>query len=262
VRDLKELVDAARKAAARAAEHILESTPPPASEWTVKNRNDFVTDVDREAERLITEILVRRVPGSVVIGEELNPTSGVKADVVWIVDPLDGTTNFLHGYPQYAVSIGARVDGHLAVGVVQDVRRNLVYHGAAGSGAWCGERRLSVSKGTDPARALIGTGFPFKYQEEIPRFLEQLKVVLTGSSGVRRAGAAALDLADIAAGRLDGFWELSLAPWDVAAGALLVREAGGAVTTLEGSDDILAHGSIVAGAPAIHSWLKNLSRIR
>src|SRR5262249_41110058 len=141
----------------------------------------FVTDVDREAERLITEILVKRVPGSVVVGEELNPKLQVNADVVWIVDPLDGTTNFLHGYPQYAVSIGARVDGHLAVGVVQDVRRNLIYHGATGSGAWCGERRLHGSKVSDPALALIGTGFPFKHQEEIPRFLEQFKVVLSGS---------------------------------------------------------------------------------
>ena len=262
MRDLKELVDVARKAAARAAEHVLASTPPPVSEWTVKNRNDFVTEVDREAERLITEILLKRVPGSVVVGEELSPQSRASAEVVWIVDPLDGTTNFLHGYPQYAVSIGARVDGHLAVGVVQDVRRNLVYHGATGSGAWCGERRLRVSNVSDPALALIGTGFPFKHQEEIPRFLEQLKVVLTGSSGVRRAGAAALDLADVAAGRLDGFWELSLAPWDVAAGAVLVREAGGVISTLEGSDDILSQGSIVAGAPAIHSWLKLLSRIR
>ncbi|HEX4632522.1 MAG TPA: inositol monophosphatase family protein, partial [Gemmatimonadales bacterium] len=114
---------------------------------------------------------------------------------------------------------------------------------------------------SDPSRALIGTGFPFKNQEEVPRFLEQLKVVLAGSSGVRRAGAAALDLADIASGRLDGFWELSLAPWDVAAGAVLVREAGGVVSTLEGSDDILSHGSIVAGVPAVHAWLKDLARI-
>jgi len=261
VRDLNELVDAARKAAARGAEHVVTSTPPPASEWTVKNRNDFVTEVDREAERLIAEILQKRVPGSVVVGEELTPRSQAEAEVVWIVDPLDGTTNFLHGYPQYAVSIGARVDGHLAVGVVQDIRRNLVYHGATGLGAWCGERRLSVSKVSDPARALVGTGFPFKHQEEIPRFLEQLKVVLAGSSGVRRAGAAALDLADVAAGKLDGFWELSLAPWDVAAGAVLVREAGGVITTLDGSDDILSHGSIVAGTPALHAWLTTLSRI-
>jgi len=261
VRDLKELVDVARAAAARAAEHIRTSVPPPAAEWTVKNRNDFVTDVDRRGEELIAELLLQRVPGSVVVGEELTPGSVARADVVWIVDPLDGTTNFLHGYQQYAVSIGARVEGQLAVGVIHDVPRDVVYVGATGSGAWCGERRLKVSGVSDPARALIGTGFPFKHQEEIPRFLDQLKVVLAGSSGVRRAGAAALDLADVAAGRLDGFWELSLAPWDVAAGAVLVREAGGVITTLEGSDDILSHGSIVAGTPAVHSWLTTLSRI-
>jgi len=262
VRDLKELVDVAREAAARAARHIRASTPPPASEWTVKSRNDFVTDVDRGAERLISDILLSRVPGSAVVGEELTPDSGPKADVVWIVDPLDGTTNFLHGYPQYAVSIGATVAGQLVVGVVHDVPRDLVYHGALGSGAWCGERRLAVSPNTDPARALIGTGFPFKRPEEIPRFLEQLKLVLTGSSGVRRAGAAALDLADVAAGRLDAFWELSLAPWDIAAGALLIREAGGTLTTLEGSPEILSQGSIVAGNPALHSWLLNIARLR
>lgn len=188
MRDLKELVDVARVAAARAARHVRASTPPPASEWTVKSRNDFVTEVDRGAEALIAEILLSRVPGSAIVGEELTPDSQAAAEVVWIVDPLDGTTNFLHGYPQYAVSIGATVAGQLAVGVVHDVPRDLVYHGAAGSGAWCGERRLAVSLNTDPGRALIGTGFPFKKPEEIPRFLEQLKAALLGSSGVRRAG--------------------------------------------------------------------------
>ena len=261
MRDLKELVDVAREAAARAADHIRASAPPPAGEWTVKDRNDFVTEVDRGAERLIADILLSRVPGSAVVGEELTPGGSARADVVWIVDPLDGTTNFLHGYPQYAVSIGATVTGQLAVGVVHDVPRDLVYRAALGSGAWCGERRLTVSPNADPGRALIGTGFPFKRPEEIPRFLEQLKVVLAGSSGVRRAGAAALDLADVAAGRLDAFWELSLAPWDIAAGAVLIREAGGVLTTLEGSTEILGHGSIVAGNPALHSWLLNLARL-
>ena len=250
----------AQRAAAAAAEHIRASAPPPASEWTVKHRNDFVTEVDRDAEALIAGILTKEVPGSAVMGEELSPEARPSGDIVWIVDPLDGTTNFLHGYQQYAVSVGALVEGRLAVGVVHDVPRNLVYCAATGTGAWCGARRLSVSAVSEPARALIGTGFPFKHPEEIPRFLKQLQAALTESSGVRRAGAAALDLADIAAGRLDGFWELSLAPWDVAAGAVLVREAGGVMTTLEGSADILAHGSIVAGVPAIHEWLLTLSR--
>jgi len=261
VRDLKELVNIARDAAAKAAAHIRASAAPPASEWTVKNRNDFVTEVDRRTEALITDVLLARAPGSAVVGEELTPDSRTAAEVVWIVDPLDGTTNFLHGYQQYAVSIGATVSGKLAVGVVHDVPRDLVYHGWSGNGAWCGDRRLAVSANADPGRALIGTGFPFKNQDEIPRFLEQLNSVLSGSSGVRRAGAASLDLVDVAAGRLDGFWELSLAPWDVAAGGLLVREAGGVLTTLDGSQDILSHGSIVAGGPAIHRWLLNLSRI-
>jgi len=261
VRDLKELVRVARSAAAVAARFIRESSPPPVSEWTVKDRNDFVTEIDRRAEALITDVLVREIPGSAVVGEELSPDSRSGADVVWIVDPLDGTTNFLHGYPQYAVSIGGLLDGALALGVVHDVPRDVVYHGAAGAGAWCGDRRLAVSPNRDPARALVGTGFPFKRPAEIPRYLEQLRLVLTGSSGVRRAGAAALDLADVAAGRLDGFWELSLAPWDVAAGAVLIREAGGVVTTLDGSADILSHGSIVAGGPALHSWLLNLARL-
>jgi len=261
VRDLKELVRVARATAARAARHIRESAPPPPAQWTVKDRHDFVTEVDQRAEAMIAEILLGEVPGSAVVGEELTPGATDGGDVVWIVDPLDGTTNFLHEYPQYAVSVAARVAGRLAVGVVHDVPRDLVYHAAAGTGAWCGDRRLAVSSETDPGRALIGTGFPFKRPAEIPRYLRQLEVVLAGSSGVRRAGAAALDLADVAAGRLDGFWELSLAPWDVAAGAVLIREAGGLVTTLEGSAEIASHGSLVAGGPALHSWLLNLARI-
>jgi len=263
VRDLKELVRVARTAAAGAARFIRESAPPPPAQWTVKDRHDFVTDVDRRAEAMIAEVLLDAVPGSAVMGEELSPDAPAPAGdgVVWIVDPLDGTTNFLHGYPQYAVSVGARVGDELAVGVVHDVARDLVYHAARGAGAWCGDRRLAASAERDPGRALIGTGFPFKRPEEIPRYLKQLEAALASSSGVRRAGAAALDLADVAAGRLDGFWEQSLAPWDVAAGAVLVREAGGVVTTFEGSAQILAHGSIVAGGPALHSWLLNLARI-
>ncbi|HEY6809142.1 MAG TPA: inositol monophosphatase family protein [Gemmatimonadales bacterium] len=260
MRDLKELVDAARAACARAADQIRAAAPPPAAEWTEKSRHDFVTAVDRGAEAMVAELLVARVPGSVVIGEELTPGAAAPAEVAWIVDPLDGTANFLHGYPQYAVSIGCVVDGRLAAGVVHDVARDIVYHGATGSGAWAGGRRLAVSAITDPGRALVGTGFPFKGADLVDRYLPQLAAVLRGSSGVRRAGSAALDLADLAAGRFDAFWELSLAPWDVAAGVLLVREAGGVVTRLDGSDDVVGQGSIVAGNPALHRWLIELLR--
>jgi myo-inositol-1(or 4)-monophosphatase len=176
------------------------------------------------------------------------------------VDPLDGTTNFLHGYPQYAVSIGASVEGALRVGVVHDVTRDRAYWGASGLGAWEGDRRLQVSGLTEPRQALVGTGFPFKNLPLLRRYLDQFAAVMGATSGIRRAGAAALDLVDVAAGRLDCFWELTLAPWDVAAGVVLVREAGGVVTTLDGSPEVLQHGSIVAGNAALHRWLLDLVR--
>jgi myo-inositol-1(or 4)-monophosphatase len=219
-----------------------------------------VTEADRQAEALITELLTSAVPGSAVVGEELSPRAAPSADVVWIVDPLDGTTNFLHGYPQYAVSIGALVEGTLQVGVIYDVRRDVVSWGACGLGGWQEQRRLRVSALTEPRHALVGTGFPFKDLSLLRRYLNQFAAVTEASSGIRRAGSAALDLVDVAAGRFDAFWELSLAPWDVAAGVVLVREAGGIVTTLDGSDDVLQHGSVVAGNPTLHRWLQDLLR--
>ncbi len=193
-------------------------------------------------------------PGSVVVGEELNPEP-VGDGLVWIVDPLDGTTNFLHGYPQYAVSIAAAVDRVLEAAVILDVPRECLYGAVRGKGAWLGDTRLRVSSITEPSRALLGTGYPFKRLEELERYLDQFRRVLPETSGVRRAGSAALDLADVAAGRLDGFWELTLAPWDIAAGVLLVREAGGVVTDLDGADVGLGHTPVVAGNPAMHAWL-------
>jgi myo-inositol-1(or 4)-monophosphatase len=262
VRELKDLVDVARRAAGRAAAYLRGATPVPAAAWIEKGRHDFVTEADRRAETLITETLMRDVPGSTVVGEELSPGSAPSGDVVWLVDPLDGTTNFLHGYPQYAVSIGCLARGELCVGVVHDVPRDLVYWGATGLGAWGGqgERRLRVSALTEPRHALVGTGFPFKQLPVLRRYLDQFAAVMGAASGIRRAGSAALDLADVAAGRLDAFWELTLAPWDVAAGVVLIREAGGSVTTLDESADVLQHGSIVAGNPTLHRWLLDLVR--
>ena len=258
MRSILDLVDAARRAA-RAGAASLRAAPRPAqAQWTEKARRDFVTDVDRAVETLVGDALRAAVPGSVVVGEELTPEAARDGDVVWIVDPLDGTTNFLHGYPQYDVSIGCLVAGKLCVGVVHDVTRDRVSWGAAGRGAWQGEDRLAVSPLADPARALVGTGFPFKHMDQVEPYLRQLGAVLRAASGARRAGSASLDLADVAAGRLDAFWELSLAPWDVAAGVVLVREAGGTVTTLAGDPDVLGGGSIVAGNPALHGWLVDL----
>ena len=258
MRELKDLVDVAKRAAERAARFLHSTTPASSRDWIEKGRHDFVTEADRQAEALIADTLVRAVPESRVVGEELSPATALVGEVVWIVDPLDGTTNFLHGYPQYAVSIGALVGGVLGVGVVHDVPRDRAYWGARGLGAWEGERRLQVSAQTEPRQALVGTGFPFKDLPLLRRYLDQFAAVMGATSGVRRAGAAALDLVDVAAGRLDCFWELTLAPWDVAAGVLLVHEAGGVVTTLDGSPDVLQHGSVVAGNAALQGWLRRL----
>jgi myo-inositol-1(or 4)-monophosphatase len=258
VRALKDLVDVAERAAERAANFVRGARAPEAGAWTEKSRHDFVTQVDREAEELIAETLTGLVPGTVVVGEELSPAAEYRGEVVWIVDPLDGTTNYLHGYPQYAVSIGALVDGVLSLGVVHDVARDVAYRAARGQGAWCGGAKLAVSELAEPSRALVGTGFPFKHLDGMEQYLRQFSEVMRTTSGIRRAGSAALDLADVAAGRFDAFWELHLAPWDVAAGVMLIREAGGVVTTLEGGDNVLRHGSIVAGNPTLHEWLMDL----
>jgi myo-inositol-1(or 4)-monophosphatase len=260
VRDYNDLVAFAEDAAARAAAFIRDAPAPDPGAWTEKTQHDFVTGVDRHAETLIAETLLAAVPGSAIVGEELSPGARPSAEVVWVVDPLDGTTNFLHGYPEYAVSIAAIADGTLAAGVVHDVARDTVYSAMHGSGARCDGDRIRVSTVADPRRALVGTGYPFKRLDLLDRYLPQFAAVVQGTSGVRRAGAAAIDLANVAAGRFDGFWELSLAPWDFAAGVLLVREAGGIVTTLTGDIDVLQHGSVVAGNPAMHAWLMKLLR--
>jgi myo-inositol-1(or 4)-monophosphatase len=259
VSEFRHLLDAARDAAQRGAALIRSFDRPDPATWQLKGQSDFVTRVDRDTEALISETLTTACPGSVVQGEELSPDRR-HGDLVWVVDPLDGTTNFLHGYPAYGVSVGAVVDGVLSVGVVVDVARDVVYHAVLGGGAWCGERRLAVSATSDPANALIGTGFPFKVPHLLPAYLRQFSGILMRTSGIRRAGAASLDFADLAQGRFDGFWELHLSAWDVAGGALLVREAGGVVTDLDGNEEVVRQGAFVAGNPAIHEWLMGVLR--
>ena len=250
-----DLLHLARSAAERAAAYLRGvERPSDPTRWTLKGSRDFVTEVDRTAERIITEVLLAAEPGSRIVGEELQPEV-VTEGLVWIVDPLDGTTNFLHDFPSYAVSIAGAVDGVLKAAAVVNVPRGDIYTAARGRGAWQGERRLAVSAIGDPAFALIGTGFPFKHIGRIGEYLDQFRRVAEQSSGIRRPGAAALDLADVAAGRFDGFWEQQLSAWDIAAGTLLIREAGGRVTDASGRDIGIEHTGIVAGNPAIHAWL-------
>jgi myo-inositol-1(or 4)-monophosphatase len=222
--------------------------------WTLKGSRDFVTEVDRTAEELIAEILLAGQTGGRMVGEELTPAV-VTDGLVWIVDPLDGTTNFLHGFPSYAVSIAAALDGVLQAGVVLHVPRNEIYSASRGGGAWLGEQPLSVSAIADPEFALIGTGFPFRDLSGLEKYQRQFSRVATATSGIRRPGAAALDLADVATGRFDGFWEQHLSAWDIAAGTLLIREAGGLITDLSGRQIGIEHTGVIAGNPAIHAWL-------
>ena len=263
MREYNDLVKLAERAALRAGDYLRGAARPAVHLWTEKAQHDFATEVDRAAESLIGETLAREVPESVIVGEELSPRRAARGEIVWIVDPLDGTTNFLHGYPQYAVSIGCAVDGKLAAGVIHDVCRKRTYRAIRGGGAFEEDTRLSVSAVTDPRHALIGTGFPFRALHVLNVYLAQFAAVTGAASGIRRAGSAALDLVDVAAGRLDAFWELQLSSWDIAAGTLLIREAGGIVTRPDGGSDVLAadhNGSIVAGNAALHKWLLELLR--
>jgi myo-inositol-1(or 4)-monophosphatase len=251
-----DLVHLAAEAAGVAGEYIgrARRDPAGATGWVSKGHHDWATETDRKAEQLIASVLGEGAPGSRMIGEESSPEL-YQEGLVWVVDPLDGTTNFLHGYPQYAVSIAAAVNGTLEAAVVFDVNRELLYGAARNQGAWLGQTRIQVSDIRDPARALLGTGYPFKQLDRLESYLDQFRRILPATSGVRRAGSAALDLADVAAGRLDAFWELMLAPWDTSAGILLVREAGGVVTDLEGRAIGVGHSGVVAGNPAMHAWL-------
>ncbi len=256
------LLDTAVRAATRAAQTVQSLAPGRSTvRWEEKGFADFVTEVDRASEEEIRSIVFADVPHAHVLGEELSPDlapgASLKADqgVVFVVDPLDGTTNFLHGYPQYAVSIAVVVHAALVAGVVYHAVTNDVFTATVGGGAFRNGTPIAVSSITTPSRALIGTGFPFSHLERLAEYQPQFAAVSRNVSGIRRAGSAALDLCDVACGRFEGFWELTLAPWDIAAGIILVREAGGIVTDLSGAPAPVGHTSIVAGSPAMHRWL-------
>ncbi len=250
-----DLLNIAGTAAQRAGAYLRTATVPsdPAG-WTAKGRADWVTEVDRTAEGLIVETLRAAAPDSHIIGEELSPE--LRTDgLVWIVDPLDGTTNFIHRYPCYAVSIGAAIDGVLEAAVVLHVPLNRMSTATRGGGAWEDGQRLGVSAIEDPGHALIGTGLPYNDFSRMEEYVAQLDRVTRQVTGIRRPGSAAIDLADVAGGRFDGFWEQRLSAWDIAAGTLLVREAGGRVTDPAGRDIGVEHAGVVAGNPPIHRWL-------
>jgi len=223
-----------------------------------KNRNDFVSEVDRQAEQVIIQELRSKYPGHSFLGEETGTHAG--NDYQWVIDPLDGTTNYLHGVPQFAVSIALKHKGRLEHGLVYDPVREEMYTASRGSGAQLNDRRIRVSQRPGLEGALLGTGIPFRDQRFLKQYLAMLEDLVVDTAGIRRPGSAALDFAYVAAGRTDGFWELGLAQWDFAAGALLVREAGGVVTDIAGGDRYLETGNVIAGGLKVHGAMLRLIR--
>jgi len=224
---------------------------------TTKQQSDYVTEVDKAAEAAIIDVLREAYPDYGILAEESAPIPGKDdgADYQWVIDPLDGTTNFIHGFPQYAVSIGLTFKGQLNQAVVYDVTRNEMFTASKGGGAFLNERRIRVTKCLKLEDALLGTGFPYREFKNINAYMGIFKEFTQRSSGMRRAGSAALDLAYVACGRLDGFWEFGLAPWDMAAGALLITEAGGLVGDLSGGETYMKSGHVVAGTPKIFAQM-------
>ncbi len=225
----------------------------------VKRQSDFVTEVDRAAEAAILSVLRDAYPAHGILAEE-SGLAGTSADseYQWIIDPLDGTTNFIHGLPQYAISIGLAHKGQMTQAVVFDPNRNELFTATRGGGAFLNDKRIRVSKRTRLDEALIGTGFPFRMFDHIEAYLAIFRDVARKTAGMRRPGAAALDLAWVACGRMDGFWELGLSPWDMAAGSLLITEAGGLVGDLAGEPNYMATGNIVGGNPKVFGQLLQL----
>jgi myo-inositol-1(or 4)-monophosphatase len=221
-----------------------------------KGTNDFVTEVDQAAEEAIISTLLEAYPGHAILAEESGRQRGSKhSDYLWIIDPLDGTTNFIHGFPVYAVSIALAFRGKVEQAVVYDPTRNDLFYASKGKGAYLNDRRLRVSKRTRLSDSLIGTGFPFRKGDNFKRYLKMFEEVMQQCAGMRRPGAAALDLCYVAAGWYDGFFETGLSPWDVAAGSLMITEAGGLVGNFTGESDFLYQREVVAATPRIYGQL-------
>src|SRR5687767_8077604 len=254
---MQPLLNIAVRAARRAGEVIVRGmNRVHRLEIRQKGQNDFVSEIDTQAEMEIIDTVRKSYPDHAFLAEESGSHGGsINSEFVWIIDPLDGTTNYLHGFPQFAVSIGVQRRGRMEHGVVYDPLRQELFTTSRGEGAQVDGKRIRVSTHVGLDRALIGTGFPYRSNVQyLDAYLAMLKVVMQATAGIRRPGAAALDLAYVAAGRLDAFWEIGLSPWDTAAGGLLITEAGGLVGTLTGAE-YRQQGHILAGSPKVYAAL-------
>jgi len=252
------MVNIAIRAARRAGELMIRQLNQLESlQVAEKGRNEFVTQVDQAAEAAVIEVIRDHYPDHAILAEESG--SQGEHEYQWIIDPLDGTTNYIHGFPVFCVSIAVAQAGELQHGVVYDPLRQEIFSASRGQGAQLDGRKIRVSKRTSLRQSLIATGFPYRMNlEHIDRYLGMLRAVMLDSAGVRRPGSAALDLCYVAAGRVDGFWELGLSKWDIAAGALIIREAGGRISDFRGTDGYLESGNVVAGNPKVYAALSRL----
>ncbi len=252
------MVNIAVRAARRAGELMIRQLNHlEALEITEKDRNEYVTEVDYLAEDAIVEVIHDHYPEHAILAEERGQQGN--NEFQWIIDPLDGTTNFIHGFPVFAVSIAVTHNGQLEHGVVYDPLRQEIFTASRGQGAQLDGRKIRVSRRISMKHSLIATGFPYRANEKyLDDYMAMLKSVIATSSGIRRPGSAALDLCYVAAGRVDGFWELGLKIWDIAAGALMIKEAGGRISDFHGTDAYLQSGDVVAGNPKIYAGLSKL----
>ena len=247
--------------AARAAGAIINRASLDVDKVVVETKgvNDFVTEVDKHAEAVIVETILQAYPGHGILAEESGRELGAKdSEFVWIIDPLDGTTNFIHGFPVYAVSIALAWRGVVQQAVVYDPNRNDLFYASRGRGAYLNDRRLRVSKRLRLADSLIGTGFPFRKGDNFKRYMKMFEEISQLCAGLRRPGAASLDLCYVAAGYYDGFFETGLSPWDIAAASLIITEAGGLIGNFSGEADFLYQREVVAGTPKVYGQLVNI----
>ncbi|MCS7214993.1 MAG: inositol monophosphatase family protein [Thermodesulfovibrio sp.] len=252
---MKDFLSVAIEAAKKAEKIIKERIGTISNkDVTQKSISDYVTEVDFHSEKIIIEHIKKHFPNHQIMAEE-SSNDYKKTDYLWIVDPLDGTTNFIHGFPMFAVSIAMMYKGELILGVVHDPIRDETFYAEKGNGAFLNGKKIKVSSIEEQNLFLIATGFPFRKKQNIDTYVKIFRELLYSVSDLRRAGAAAIDLAYVACGRVDGFFEFSLSPWDIAAGVILIKEAGGVVSDFEGDNNYLESGNIIAGNRVTHSFL-------
>ena len=252
---LDKMETVARKIIFEAGELVQQHIGQVAAPWVhAKAPSDYVTEIDKRCESLIIEAIRENFPDHHIMAEE-TANEGLQPGYTWVIDPVDGTTNFIHGFPFVAVSIAVCLDKKPVLGLVLDPVRNELFSARRGAGAWLNGSRIPSREKVNLDRALIATGFPFRAKQHLDDYLIAFKAIFMRTSGIRRAGSAALDLAYLAAGRVDGFWEIGLKAWDIAAGALLITEAGGMVSDFRGEDNHLFNGNVVGGVPVVYQFL-------